>query len=391
MLEQIIQALGKVKLLLIAVGTLMLGIGLSSPPSISPLPGSHPYFRGLGAFLIILGVTLDSYDRQWRSLKYWLPHGLGALGFLVLWIIFPAPPMQLEPSIETSAVAQLETRLGNIEATIEANPTEGRTAPPTSTVEAASAEPEWVDENSPQPRTTPTPPEGMVMISRGSFLMGSDSLGAARAPYPQHQETVEEFWVHVYEVSNAEYQECVDAIACTQPFKTSSPTHPQYFVNSQFSEYPVIWVSYRQAAQYCDWIGAQLPTEAQWERAARGTEGRTYPWGNDPPVSGDHSNLGIQGALTDVARRGSFASDKTPEGAFDLAGNVSEWTQSWFVSYERNVNPFDNTGSLRIVKGANYRSFPDTNYPKSFFRQATDPSSQEPTVGFRCVWQPEQD
>ncbi len=252
------------------------------------------------------------------------------------------------------------------------------TVPPTSQIEP---------DLSPTPVPSPVPPPGMVRVEGGGFLVGSDLLGASRPPSPQHYEQITTFWINENEITNGEYEKCVLANACSPPSKTSSARQSEYFGNDTFSNHPVVWISFKQASDYCKWIGGNLPAEEQWERVARGREANTYPWGNSEPKI-DSANFAIPSLLNDVKAIDSFPKDRSPDEVINMAGNVSEWTRSWFVSYEGNLEPFDYTNALRVVRGANFQTDPETNYIKSFFRRGYDPEYGYLTIGFRCVWTP---
>jgi len=236
------------------------------------------------------------------------------------------------------------------------------------------------------PTPTPTPPKGMVPIEGGGVLIGDRLLGAYEPPYPQHYETVDSFWINEFEVSNEEYQECVDEGVCSAPVITYTLRHPQYFSNPIFNNYPVIGVTYEQASTYCqEWIKGDLPTEIQWEKAARGIEGYTYPWGNSPVHV--NANLAVPDKSNDVAECGKYKKDKSPYNVFDMAGNVSEWTRSWFVSYEGGYVSFDYSNEKIVVRGGNYSTSIYSNYPMTFFRRGVSIDVVSNKIGFRCVWQ----
>lgn len=132
---------------------------------------------------------------------------------------------------------------------------------------------------------------------------------------------------------------------------------------------PVVNVTWYEAAAYCAWAGGRLPSEAEWERAARGTEARKYPWGNEPPeASRANYDETKAGAATPV---GLLPRGATPEGIQDLAGNVWEWTADWYE-----------TGKSRVIRGA---SFSGARLRRAAVRDWYDPGSRVGLVGFRCV------
>jgi formylglycine-generating enzyme required for sulfatase activity len=170
-------------------------------------------------------------------------------------------------------------------------------------------------------QTWTSPIDGMtlVCVPVGEFNMGSDNDDSDEKPV--HQVTLDAYWIDQSEVTNAMYQQCVDAGVCRTPYYSSSSTCTNYYGASQFADYPVIHVSWEDAVTYCQWARRKLPTEAQWEKAARGTDGRTYPWGAgiDASKANYNSNIG------DTSAVGSYPAGASPYGAYDMAGNVWEW------------------------------------------------------------------
>jgi eukaryotic-like serine/threonine-protein kinase len=220
----------------------------------------------------------------------------------------------------------------------------------------------------PTPTETPGPTMGSIRVSEtdkmvqvyvpaGDFIMGSDdkdakkSLEGGRA-YPEIPVStiyLDGYWIDKYEVTNGQYALCVDAGVCKPPYRKDSMTRPKYFGNPEFSNYPVIWVNWSMALAYCDWAGRKLPSEAEWEKAARGTDARRFPWGNDP-LDGTRANFcdincplsvanpGYNDGYADTAPVGSYPAGASPYGALDMAGNVWEWTSTLVRPYPYNPN-----------------------------------------------------
>jgi formylglycine-generating enzyme required for sulfatase activity len=177
--------------------------------------------------------------------------------------------------------------------------------------------------------------DGMTLlyVPAGEFTMGSDNGEADEKPV--HTVYLDAFWIDKTEVTNAMYEKCVNANICKAPTKSSSFTHSSYYSNSNYDNYPVIYVDWDMATIYCEWAERRLPTEAQWEKAARGTDAREYPWGNDPPNNGlvnYHKSVG------DTAQVGSYTDGASPYGALDMAGNVWEWVRDYYLAHFYNFN-----------------------------------------------------
>jgi eukaryotic-like serine/threonine-protein kinase len=146
---------------------------------------------------------------------------------------------------------------------------------------------------------------------------------------PQHFVFLDGFWIDRTEVTNGQYGQCVSEGECTAPGDTRSYTRSAYYGAVAFRDHPVIWVNWKQAQAYCRWAGRRLPTEAQWEKAARGTDGRIYPWGNAWDASKLNSSDGGVGDTTSV---GQYPAGASPYGALDMAGNVWEWVADYSYS-----------------------------------------------------------
>jgi formylglycine-generating enzyme required for sulfatase activity/tRNA A-37 threonylcarbamoyl transferase component Bud32 len=244
--------------------------------------------------------------------------------------------------------------------------------------------------------------DGMVMlyVPAGEFLMGSaNSDGDAwEDEKPQHTVYLDSFWIDKTEVTNAQYRECVLVGACTAPSNSGSYSHDSYYGNSAYDNYPVIYVNWNQAKAYCTWAGARLPTEAEWEKAARGTDGRTYPWGDtfdgsklnfcDQNCAFDWKDTNANDGYADTAPIGSYPAGASPYGALDLAGNVWEWVNDWYDAgyYGRSpaVNPLGPaSGSSRVLRGGSWSSI--GRVVRAAKRFGGDPSGSFNFVGFRCA------
>lgn len=185
------------------------------------------------------------------------------------------------------------------------------------------------------------------------ILMENDEL-------PAHDVTLEAFWIDQVEVTNGMYGLCVGAGACRPPVKINSDNRSDYFIDPEFKDYPVVQITWYDANTYCGWAGRRLPTEAEWERAARSDDMRNYPWGNEPPNAENSNSNNLVG---DTFRVGSYALGISPFGALDMAGNVWEWVADFYQPdyYEAtpSINPMgpENGGlnHLRVIRGGSYQ------------------------------------
>ena len=219
-----------------------------------------------------------------------------------------------------------------------------------------------------------------VLVPAGQFRMGTDEKGVQKNR-PAHLVEVSAFWIDQTEVSNAMYALCVAAGTCPLPAAGQNP----FYGDSKYDNYPVVYVTWDAADTYCRWAGRRLPTDAEWEKAARGTDGRIYPWGNNPPdMSLANYNLNIGGALP-VDR---YPLGASPYGALNMAGNVREWVSDWFHEFYYLVAPqVDPQGppetGRKSLRGGSYLD--DANEMRVFNRFDHEPNSPGENRGFRCA------
>ena len=237
-------------------------------------------------------------------------------------------------------------------------------------------------------------PAGLVKMGGMDILMENDEL-------PAHNVTLDAFWIDQVEVTNGMYGLCVDAGICRPPVKVNSDNRDEYFGNAEFRDYPVVYVTWYDANTYCQWAGRRLPTEAEWERAARSDDMRNYPWGNEPP-NGENSNS--NNIVGDTTRVGSYTIGASPFGALDMGGNVWEWVADFYQSKYYNESPSanptgpDNGGlnHLRVIRGGSYQdNLFDLRTSNRGYEVGPDPSKlpidnayygrSSVKIGFRCA------
>ena len=227
-------------------------------------------------------------------------------------------------------------------------------------------------------------PNEMVLIPAGDFIRGTDN----RLPDegPQHTMFVKAFQIDKYEVTNLQYQKFLQA---------SHRPPPNDFVNGTYPEgkvdHPVVFVSWYDAQAYCQWAGKRLPTDYEWEKAARGTDGRVYPWGDTFSI--DYVNSPVRWTtlklIGDTTPAGAFEKGKSVYGIYDMSGNVWEWTSSRYEPYPGNTRRSENYGgNYRTLKGGSWWdcSFYQCGisapvYNRSFFH----PKTKNNSFGFRCA------
>jgi len=202
---------------------------------------------------------------------------------------------------------------------------------------------------------------------------------------PQHTVYLDAFWIDQTEVTNAMYALCVSAGVCQPPSHTNSINHKQYYGEDQFAAYPAIWIDWTQADAYCKWAGRQLPSEAQWEKAARGTDGRTFPWGEGLDCQKANYNT----CVGDTTPVGSYPAGASPYGALDMAGNVLEWVADWYSASYYGISPNRNptgpaSGDTKILRGGSWDNDIYGN-ARSAYRTYCETNCSLSDIGFRCA------
>jgi len=239
------------------------------------------------------------------------------------------------------------------------------------------------------------PADGMVMVyvPAGEFLMGSSDADGQAYDSEKPQQTVylDAFWIDRTEVTNAQYRKCVEAGACREPGCWDED-------NYNAPDQPVVCVSWDDAQTYAAWVGGQLLTEAEWEKAARGTDGRIYPWGDefdgtrlnycDRSCEQTHKDTGADDGYALTAPVGSYPSGASPYGALDMAGNVWEWVADWYDGRYYDRSPARNpqgpaSGDFRVLRGGAF--YAADEYVRCACRYRNDPLDRYRDVGFRVV------
>ena len=265
------------------------------------------------------------------------------------------------------------------------------------TQQTQSVTPTYTRTITPTQTNTPTPTLGvmrtqirdkdgmeMVYVPEGTFIMGSEDSDADGDEKPVRHVRLDAYWIDKYEVNNAQYAQCVADGGCTTPGLVRSYTRTSYYGNAEYDNYPVVNVDWHQAQNYCQWAGGDLPTEAQWEKAARGAEGNKYPWGDESPNSNLANYNDNNGDTTAV---GSYPRGASPYGAMDMAGNVWEWVKDW---YKDTYDPAQTdepegpgSGTNRVLRGGSWISY--VRFMRSSYRYSVNPTVTDDDVGFRCV------
>ena len=221
----------------------------------------------------------------------------------------------------------------------------------------------------------------MVLVAAGEFTMGSAEGDDDEQPV--HRVFLDSFYLDTFEVTNGRFAKFVAAIGSEPPWGFADHDTPVLQ-----AEQPVRWVTWLEATGYCLWAGKRLPTEAEWEKAARGSDGRPYPWGTEPPTPA-HAVFGLkEGGADSVSLIGDREKGRSPYGVHDLAGNLYEWVSDWYDDASYTTQPAINPhgppeGTAKVQRGGSYINSPYRL--RASFRTKGDPTEHDPHVGFRCA------
>ena len=236
--------------------------------------------------------------------------------------------------------------------------------------------------------------DDMVRVPAGQFTMGCNSeidpICVIAPDEHQHLVNLKAFKIDKFEVTFRRYQQCVDDGKCTPPAVGGALNYGW----PEVDKFPVNGVTWKQASHFCQVTGRRLPTEAEWEKAARGTDMRLYPWGDEPPSCQravmDTANAGELGCKTgNTLDVGSKPEGASPYGAMDMAGNLWEWTADWYAADYFKNSPLDNpngpaSGQYKVARGGDF--FSRTGYElRTTSRFFYEPSDYSIAIGFRCA------
>lgn len=220
-----------------------------------------------------------------------------------------------------------------------------------------------------------------VYIPKGEFIMGDNGDPKSRE-YPEHLVYLDAFWMDKVEVTNSMYDACVNEGTCFPPVPRLNP----YYGKWAYRDLPVVYVNWYGAEKYCAWAGRRLPTEAEWEKAARGTDLRHYTWGNERP-NPRLANF-AESLIGESLPAYRYPLGASPYGALNMGGNVREWVADWFNNQYYLNSPYENpkgaeTGTERSLRGGAYDA--KATDITTFRRYKHEPDSAGLSRGFRCA------
>ena len=233
----------------------------------------------------------------------------------------------------------------------------------------------------------------MVLVPAGPFPMGvpPGARDGGRDEYPRHEVFLDAYYIVTFEVTNGRYLEFMTNTGHRPPKHLNDPRQDLWqgaLMPESIADRPVINVDWYDAEAYCRWAGKRLPTEAEWAKAARGTDDRRFPWGNVEPTHGHvNFNQPWQGEKT-LMPVGTYEAGKSPFGAYDMAGNVWEWVADWYDPRYYEKSPARNpkgpeTGTHKTLRGSGWEV--EAPLVRAFSRVKSDPLNRNYATGFRCA------
>lgn len=216
-----------------------------------------------------------------------------------------------------------------------------------------------------------------VYIPAGEFTMGANTKFIG---YKAHKVYLDAYWIDQTDITNSMYAICMKAGNCKRPAYLNN-----YFNNPKYADYPVVYVNWYAAQAFCAWEGGNLPTEAQWEKAARGLDGRPYPWGTAAP---DISLLNYNGDHADIVSAYDYLIGLSPYGLLQMSGNVRQWVSDWYQRNYYSISPYKNpqgpdSGQYKSLRGGAFDD--NAQEVETFYRAYHLPTSAGQDRGFRCA------
>jgi formylglycine-generating enzyme required for sulfatase activity len=251
---------------------------------------------------------------------------------------------------------------------------------------AAAGDSEEAPAEEPEPTEEPAPAgplyDDMVMIDAGAFTMGQD--GSKPKNGPAHEVDLPAYEIDRFEVTNEEFAWFIDQTGFVSYAEQNSSKNWRDAAEGK-PNHPVVYVTWDDATAYCEWAGKRLPTEAEWEKAARGTDGRAYAWGDS--FVAENGNF-YEGGIRGTTAVGSFGAGASPYEVFDMAGNVREWVEDYFLAYPgqaADADPFFGEEN-RVNRGGGWFDGEDGELVTTYNRNAGPPgTSANDDIGFRCA------
>ncbi len=240
-------------------------------------------------------------------------------------------------------------------------------------------------------------PYEWIPVPAGEFEMGAEGGAAEADEAPKHKVYLDAYLIGKYEVTNKQYHMFVKATGHRLPQNCCEPKYTTWKGDAPMDgtdDLPIFNISWDDAAAFCKWVSGRLPTEAEWEKAAKGTDGRIYPWGNESPMSGNRANFSFEPVSVwegpaSLAKKDQYEHGKSPYGAYEMAGNVWEWVSDWYdEAYYKNgpaknpMGPAD--GKTKVIRGGSWRNNADTIRTTNRNGKHV-PSDRRVYIGTRCA------